>query len=223
MLTIPALLLAANALAGSDKIVLPQPVPKVGQSVVYTLTIDFEAMGQKGAYNGTVKRTVTSVGEDGSTEIESATEGQKISIGGGEQELPDAKETVRTDPEGRPLERDTFENSLSECLAAFVRVRMPKEGAEVGHTWKFDMKGDDRFGELTATVEGKQEFAGRECVAIKVAYTSKAGNLAKGSTYFVASNGVLAGLVMSFEDLELGPGLPVPGTAKMTLKSLEGF
>ena len=223
MITIPALFLAASVLVGPDKIVLPQPAPKVGQSAAYALAFEFEAMGQKGAYSGNVKRTVLTVGADGSTEVESATEGQKISIGGGDQDLPDSKETVKTDPDGHILARDPFENSLSECLAAFVRVRLPKDGAEVGHTWKFDMKGDDRFGELTATLEGKQEFAGRECVAIKVAYTTKSGNLAKGSTYFLASNGVLAGLTMSFDDLEMGPGLAVPGTAKMTLTSLEGF
>jgi hypothetical protein len=223
--TLTLLTLALAAPAFAQRATVPVLKPVVGQEVVYEARIDFQAMGQDAVFTGKMRRTVVSVADDGSSEVQTASFEQKILIMGGDQDQPDREETIKIGSDGFPVERQPHDSELEEVLGVFGRVRVPADGIEVGKSWDpGESWPDDRYGKTAFTVTGRKDVGGRDCWEVSVTYSALDGSgSAKGVVWLEAKSGLPVGFEANFEDVTVAAGIVSGGKAVLTLVSAKGF
>lgn len=202
---------------------------KEGEVFRYQMTGEMELMGQSvGMKAVTVNKTIK-VEANGNYVVESSMTEGKISINGGEMDMPEQAGTTTTfKPDGTVL--DVKGDGVDQGgwrMANLMSAVVPDRPLKVGETWTSEIKGDSK--KMTVDVKGTYTFEALEkgdwgdMARIKYELKEVSGDSSasmSGTAWVETKTGNMVKMDSVWKDVPI-PGAPAPVSGKMSLQLLK--
>lgn len=219
---------AALAFAGVQGYSLKRTA-KQGEVFKYQMSGELELMGQSVGMKAITVNKTTKVEANGNYVVESAMTDGKISINGGEMDLPEQGGTITTfQPDGTVL--DVKGEGVEQGgwrMANLMSAIVPNKALNVGETWTSEVKGDSKKQSVdvkgTYTFEAIEKSDWGDTARIKYELKETSGDAAasmSGTAWIETKTGNMTKLDSTWKDVPI-PGAPAPVNGKMTLVLLK--
>ncbi|HRK22589.1 MAG TPA: hypothetical protein PLX06_12305 [Fimbriimonadaceae bacterium] len=219
---------AALAYAGVQEYTLKRTA-KAGEVFRYQMSGELELMGQSvGMKAITVNKTVK-VEPNGNYVVESTMTDGKISINGGEMDMPEQTGTTTTfkadgtvvDVKGEGVEQGGWR--MANLMSAIV----PERGLKVGEGWTSEVKGDTKKQSVdvkgTYTLEAIEKTEWGDAARVKYELKETSGDVAasmSGTAWIDTKTGNMVKMDSVWKDVPI-PGAPAPISGKMSMHLLK--
>lgn len=214
----------AVALAAIDPLTL-KLAPKVGDTMKFRLKAEIATQMGNADVTADISDKITKVEGDSFT-VESSQTNMKINFNGSEMPGQDGTNTSVSKLNGEIVDMQGEEQSESAWrVAELDNFIYPDKAVNVGDTWSYTLKADDKKGIVAAQAEYKvdslEKIGTRDTVKIKQTYKETAGSTPASSDGFVwldTKDGTVVKKEMTWTDVPLGP---TPINGKITVERVD--
>lgn len=205
------------------------PKYKVGDTFVYKMAGNFEAMGMEGAMSGTTTSRVIEVQENGNIVMESSTGAMMVEVMGEQMELPEMP-TVQMvmSPNGELVSYSGGDPMMMEGYGRTANMNSfiwPTGPVKIGDTWSHTFEANRETGGVAATVTYKvleeTRVLGAEALAISLEFkeTATGGGSVSGVIWIEIGTGVMLQTDVEMRNVTMaGSPFPINGGTTLTLQ-----
>lgn len=202
---------------------------KAGDVSTYRLTGEFEAQGMTVGLSALLKSKIVSVDANGDYTVEEEQSSMVITFGGQEMPMPPSPPTRSKMKANGEVISITGDDSGEDTYraAALTSFYYPSKAINVGDSWTFEGKGDDKLGikPFTATYKFEAVETVGKYETAKISYTVKetGGSIpatAKGLIWLDTKASDMIKLESAWENFPT-PGAPEPITGKIKVEKVD--
>jgi len=201
--------------------------PKVGDTMRYSLKMEFSLFGDVAVYSAKVTDKVIEASPE-RTLVETTQTDYKVTVFGEEGSVNDKdmpKSQTAFAPNGDVVEvRGDLVNDSVYRMANLMAVRRPDKAVKVGDTWTREVKSDLKTGVLAAKatykVEGEEKVKEADAIVASFDYAESEGAdpaRSTGKVWFAKAGGAVLKVTSTWSSAPI-PGAPSPVNGSYTLE-----